>query len=342
MNISTRMGMEIQEIPEVVERLLSQSGSNAEQVAMALREKNPDFLVTVARGSSDHAAAFFKYACELMLGLPVASLGPSTASIYGKSLRLNNAACISVSQSGQSPDIVTAADEATRSGALSIAITNEIDSPLASHCQHKLALCAGCERSVPATKTFIASLFMSLLLLAYWKGDEGLVRRLKELPALLADAVILNWPELRAVIRRSPSLFVLGRGPCWSISNEAALKLKETCRIHAESYSAAEVLHGPVQIVEAGFPVIALIAQDAAEIPMLETCMLLQERGARLFGTSDSFDPAMRLDAVRTGHPLIDPITVIASFYSCAEKLSLETGNDPDHPKNLTKITETT
>ena len=335
------MRREILEIPETVGCLLSEGRADIIRAASALRNHDPDLVLTVARGSSDHAATFLKYACELMLGIPVASVGPSTASIYGARLRLRRAACIAVSQSGQSPDIVVTARAATESGALSVAVTNAPGSPLAGVCRHEVPLCAGPELSVAATKTFVASLVSGLLLLAHWKGDGNLVRHLEALPTQLSDAVSQHWPELRAAIRRSSGLFVLGRGPCFAVSNEAALKLKETCGIHAESYSSAEVLHGPVEIIGQDFPVVALVAGDAAEPSIADTCDLLSQRGGRVFATTGRAGSATRLPSVRTGHPLTDPIAVIASFYACVERLARERGHNPDTPRNLTKVTET-
>ncbi len=329
------------EIPEAVGRLLSEGRTKTVRTASALRDHDPDFVVTVARGSSDHAATFFKYACELMLGIPVASIGPSTTSIFGARLRLRSAACIAVSQSGQSPDIVATARAATESGAFSVAITNSSGSPLAGACRHELPLCAGPELSVAATKTFVASLVSGLLLLSHWKGDEELVRSLDELPDHLNDSLSQDWSGLSAAISGVSGLFVLGRGTCFAISNEAALKLKETCRLHAESYSSAEVLHGPVEIIDQGFPVLALVARDAAEPSIAETCERLLRKGGRIFATTDRVDSAMRLSFVRTGHPLTDPIAVIASFYAFVEKLALERGCNPDRPRNLCKVTET-
>jgi len=338
----TNMRREIREIPEAVGRLLTESRTKVARVASALRDHDPDLILTIARGSSDHAATFFKYACELMLGIPVTSVGLSTSSIYGARFRLRRAACIALSQSGQSPDVVTAARAATEIDALSFAVTNTPTSPLAGVCRHELPLCAGPEVSVAATKTFVTSLVSGLLLLSHWKGDEELLRTLDKLPSHLADAVSRDWSDLGTAIGRRTSLLVLGRGTSFAVSNEAALKFKETCRIHAESYSSAEVLHGPVEIIDRGFPVLALVARDAAEQSIAETCERLLRRGSRVLATTDRVDPAMRLDFVGTDHPLTDPISVISSFYTFVEKLARERGLNPDKPRNLTKVTETT
>ena len=265
MTKSTHMYREIREIPTVVGDLLSDGRGAIEVAARELREIDPRFICTVARGSSDHAATYFKYAAELTLGLPVASIGPSIASIYGAKLRLANSVCIGISQSGQSPDIVSMAQSAAEQGATAIAITNEPASPLAMACNHTVAIHAGVEQSVAATKTFVTSAVAGIALLAHWKQDQALINAIDALPAHLEQAVEHDWPELCGALKKRESLFVLGRGPSYAMSNEAALKFKETCQIHAESYSSAEVLHGPVSIVEPGYPVLVLASRDAAE-----------------------------------------------------------------------------
>ena len=139
----THMRREIEEIPQAAARLLDGSAALLAEAGRGLRERDPHFVVTVARGSSDHAATFMKYAVELTAGLAVASVGPSIASIYGAKLRLRGSACLAISQSGKSPDIVAMADGATKGGAISIALTNTLPSPLADACTHSLDLSAG-------------------------------------------------------------------------------------------------------------------------------------------------------------------------------------------------------
>ena len=250
----TQMLREVHEIPLAVDRLLQNGAEDVTRAAEALRERAPGYMISVARGSSDHVATYLKYASELLTGTPIASIGPSIASIYGRQLNLSGSACVSVSQSGQSPDIVEMARMATRGGALSIAITNNPDSPLAEVSDHSLNLHAGPELSVAATKTFVNSAVVGLWLLAEWAGDKALLAAIRALPGQLDRAVTLDWPEARDALGSRNSIFCLGRGPAYAISNEAALKFKETCQIHAESYSSAEVLHGPVSIVDGGFP----------------------------------------------------------------------------------------
>ncbi|MFV0361093.1 SIS domain-containing protein [Tropicimonas sp.] len=337
----TQMRREIDEIPAAVDRLLSTGSTAIANAALAAAARDPAFAITIARGSSDHACTYFKYASELLLGLAVASVGPSVASIYGAELRLRKSLCIAVSQSGKSPDIVELAQTARRDGALTMAITNHRHSPLAESCSHTLDILAGPERSVAATKTFVNSVVAGLLLLAEWKGDGELIAALRRLPTLLERATRIDWPEVRGAIGGEHSLFTLGRGPSWAMSNEAALKFKETCQLHAESYSSAEVLHGPVSIVGEGFPVLCFAAADAAEKTVTEIADQIAQKGARVFVSSPGARHATPIDHVRTDHPLTDPVSLIVSFYSMVERFAVSRGIDPDAPRHLRKVTET-
>lgn len=335
------MRREVNEIPEAVDRLLTHGAQDIARAAKAARDLDPRFVVTVARGSSDHVCTYLNYATELLLGIPVASVGPSIASIYGAPLRLAGGLCLSVSQSGQSPDIVEMVRAARRDGALSVAITNDAASPLAEASSHTLDIHAGVERSVAATKTFVTSAVAGLLLLAEWCGDDALRAAIHALPEQLRAASAIDWPEVRAAITGEQSLFTLGRGPVWAISNEAALKFKETCQIHAESYSSAEVLHGPVSIVNRGFPVLGFAAHDAAEQSLAGVADQIAAKGARVFATSSLVRHATAIDHVRTDHPLCDPIALIVSFYAMVERIATTRGINPDLPRHLRKVTQT-
>lgn len=337
----TQMRREVLEIPAAVDRLLANGRADIRAAAHAIRDRDPAFMVSVARGSSDHVATYLKYASELLMGTPIASIGPSIASIYKRELKLKGSVCLSVSQSGKSPDIVEMARMARSGGALSIAMTNDPDSPLAQVSDHTLNLHAGPEISVAATKTFVNSAVAGIWLLAETMQDEALLAAIADLPAKLDDAVNTDWPEARAALAGRNSIFCLGRGPSCAISNEAALKFKETCQIHAESYSSAEVLHGPVSIVDRGFPIIALASGDAAEGALAGVADEIAAKGAQVFATSTQVKTAHVLPAVRTGHPLTDPITLIASFYAMVERTAASRGINPDAPRHLKKVTET-
>jgi len=340
-NSQTQMRREVLEIPVAVGRLLQRGGDDIRAAADAVRARSPGFMVSVARGSSDHVATYLKYASELLMGTPIASIGPSIASIYERQLNLGGSVCLSVSQSGQSPDIVEMARMAQVGGALSIAMTNNPDSPLARVADHTLNLHAGPEISVAATKTFVNSAVAGIWLLAEWAEDDALCAAIHDLPQHLEKAVNTDWPDARAALAGRNSVFCLGRGPSYAIANEAALKFKETCQIHAESYSSAEVLHGPISIVDGDFPVIALAAQDKAETALASVADEIAAKGARVFATSDKVQIAQSLPMTPTGHPLTDPISLIASFYAMVERTAASRGINPDAPRHLKKVTET-
>jgi glucosamine--fructose-6-phosphate aminotransferase (isomerizing) len=337
----SQMLREIREIPDAVARLLDRGGPVIAGSAAEIRALGPAFVATVARGSSDHAATYLKYACEILLGLPVASIGPSVASIYRAPLRLSGGLCLVISQSGRSPDIVEMARAARAGGAMTLALTNDAASPLARAVQGVIDLAAGPELSVAATKTFVTSAVAALMLVAEWAGDAPLLAAIRALPEALERAGRADWGVLTARLAEAPSLFTLGRGPGFAMSGEAALKFKETCRIHAENYSSAEVLHGPVSIVEGGFPVLAFAAADAAEESVVSVADELAGKGAEVFVTSNRARAARSLPRVRTGHPLTDPIALIVSFYAMVEAVARARGIDPDRPRHLSKVTET-
>jgi glutamine---fructose-6-phosphate transaminase (isomerizing) len=335
------MAREVAEIPEAAARFLHLSSDAVGRTAHAMRKKDPALIITVARGSSDHAATYLKYAIELLAGIPVASVGPSIASIYGRPLRVASAACIGISQSGQSPDIVEMMRAARAGGALTVAVTNEAESPMAAASAECLALQAGAEQSVAATKTFVTSVLAGLALLAEWQDDQPLRAAVADLPSAFGQALALDWSTLADRLLQAHSLFVLGRGPAFAIANEAALKFKETCGLHAESFSAAEVLHGPSAIVQAEFPVFALGVEDAALGRVVQTAERLAAQGADVFLTGADAIGATRLPSVENLHPLVAPLVLIVGFYTFIETLSRRRGFDPDLPPYLRKVTET-
>lgn len=337
----SHMAREVAEIPEAARRFLDGSRDAVLAAAAALRDRQPMVVTTVARGSSDHAATYLKYAIELEHGIPVASLGPSIASIYQRPLHLAQGACIGISQSGRSPDIVEMLRAAGAGGALTIAISNAPDSPLSDASAHALPLLAGVEHSVAATKTFVTSVLAGLALLGEWRQDAALCRAVADMPEAFAKALACDWSPLAAGLSGAASAYVLGRGPAVAIAGEAALKLKETCGLHAESFSAAEVLHGPAAIVQPGFPVLALGVADAALPQLVATAERLAGQGADVFLTGAEARGAVTLPSVPDLHPIVAPLVLAVSFYACVEGLARRRGFDPDVPPHLRKVTET-
>lgn len=337
----THMRREVEEIATATQRLLDVSGAELAATGGHLRDIDPRVLITVARGSSDHAASYLKYAVELVTGVPVASIGPSIASIYGAKLKLAGSACLAISQSGKSPDIVAMAALARQSGSMTIAITNTPGSPLAMGADHAIDIAAGVERSVAATKTFVNSAVAGLGILAHWAEDKALQQALAALPGHFEKAVKCDWSAFAKAVGDHDSLFILGRGPSAAMANEAALKFKETSSVHAESYSAAEVMHGPLALVGPGFPVLALVARDESQDSIKAVADTLAGKGASVFATAAQAGRASTLPFAATGHPLTDPLSLIVSFYAFVEGFARSRGFNPDEPRNLRKVTET-
>jgi glucosamine--fructose-6-phosphate aminotransferase (isomerizing) len=329
------MQRETAEAGAAVARLWSRSGAAIKQAGQLLRDLDPPFIAICARGSSDHAAIFFKYACEMQLGLPVVAMGPSIASVYRTPLRLKGAAMLLISQSGRSPDLLAMAKSAQAGGAKVIAIVNDAESPAAELADLTVALEAGPEKSVAATKSCLSSMAAGLAILAEWSRHEGLQAALRHLPEQLEAALTQDWSPMVETFARAQSALVIGRGAGLPIAMEAALKLKETTTLHAEPYSAAEVLHGPIEIVRDGFPVL-MFRQDDAAGPSLDRCAAaLAAAGAKVLVTGRD------LPVARMSHPATGLIGALASCYLAIEKVAAARGLDPDHPRLLKKVTET-
>lgn len=339
----TLMHAEAAEAGATVDRFLAANAAALDRIGARLREHPPEVAVTCARGSSDHAATYGKYLIETLTGVVTASAALSVSSVYAAppahtepgSSRL----CIAISQSGRSPDLLASVEAQQRAGAFVVALVNEGESPLAAIADEVLALSAGPERSVAATKSYVASLAGLAALTAAWTGDAGLAAAVRRLPEQLPHAFALDWSLAIPPLLDATSLFVIGRGYGFGVAQEAALKLKETCGLHAECFSAAEVKHGPMAIVGEGFPILAFAGSDAAGDDVRETAALFASRGA-LVALADARGGAGTLP-VLAGHPAVEPILMIASFYRMAAFLSVARGFDPDKPPFLAKVTRT-
>lgn len=339
--MTTLMRAEIDETPEAIRRLLTASRDAIREAGEALRALDPKVIVTCARGSSDHAVTFFKYACEITAGVPVASLGPSVASIYSAPLRLAGAASIAVSQSGKSPDLLSLFEATKKARAKTISLVNVADAPLAAMADHFVPLNAGPETSVAATKSFIAATVAELAILAEWREDAALRAAIATLPDRLEEALHCDWSPALDTFVGATSLYTIGRGPGFAMALEAALKFKETAILHAEAHSGAELQHGPVSLVDEFFPLLAFIPEDAAAPSLVATVSALHERGATIFSATSREVSGPRLPIAPTGHPLTDPIAIALSFYRFVEAVAVARGYNPDQPRNLKKVTET-
>lgn len=337
---TTMMLAEAGESGAAVARFLAANASAIVSLGERLRAAPPAVIVTCARGSSDHAATYGKYLFETALGIPVASAAPSIASVFAAPVaaRGEGRLVVAISQSGRSPDLIATVEAQKQAGAHVVALVNDAGSPLAKMADTLLPLHAGAERSVAATKSCLAAMAGLAAITAEWARDAALAAAVRGLPETLAVAFDADWSEALAPLAAASSLFVIGRGFGFGIAQEAALKLKETCALHAEAFSAAEVRHGPMTIVGAGFPVLAFATSDAAGDAVRAMASEFGERGATVRLADARGGGTL---PVRAGHPAIEPLLMLQSFYRLANAVALARGLDPDHPPHLSKVTRT-
>jgi glucosamine--fructose-6-phosphate aminotransferase (isomerizing) len=337
---ATMMFAEAAESPDVVQKQLDRNADTVQRIGRKLRQIEPGFILTCARGSSDHAATYTKYLLETHTGLFVASAGPCVNSVYNTMMNFSNCVCLLISQSGASPDLLSVASAARQGGAYVIALVNVANSPLANLADEVIELHAGAETSVAATKSFIASIAAVIQLLTAWREEPALQKALHEAPRSLQAAWEADWSAAIEPISKSRDLFVLGRGLGLGIAYEAALKFKEVCGLHAEGLSSAEVLHGPVTIAQTAFPVLVLAQNDQTLAGVQNLVGQLAQRDVSLITAGVHHDVAVNLPTYRD-HPTIEPMLRILSFYRMANQLSLKLGLNPDCPPYLQKVTAT-
>jgi glutamine---fructose-6-phosphate transaminase (isomerizing) len=337
--METTMYREAAEASDCVENQLQRNAATLAALGDQLRANPPAAVVTIARGSSDHAATYARYLVETRLGILSSSLSPSLFSVFNAPLSLRNMLCLAISQSGRSPDLLAAATAARDSGAVVVALVNDVDSPLAEIASVVLPQGAGPEKSAAATKSFITSLSAIAQMVGLWSEDAPLQAGLRQLPSALAEAWQQDWSPCREMLRSADNLYTVGRGLHLSIAQEAAHKLKETCMIHAEAYSSAEVLHGPNELARQGFPVLLFRSDDAGDTSVQDAARQLGAQGASLMMAGGS-DPRA-LPVPRAPHPALAPMLQIQAFYRMAEALARERGYNPDQPRHVQKVTKT-
>jgi glucosamine--fructose-6-phosphate aminotransferase (isomerizing) len=336
---------EIQSQPGVIAHLLERETAHISQIVAQLPAF--DYIVIAARGSSDHAATYAKYAWATLAGYPIALATPSLQTLYKTSPRMANALVVGISQSGQSPDITAVLAEGKRQGRPTLAITNDGSSPLAAIADHVIELHAGLERSIAATKTYTAQLAVVALFAAIWNGDRNLLAEIQTLPAAL-EATLRGSSSIAQSVERYRYMdrcVVIGRGYNYATSFELALKLKELTYVMATSYSSADFRHGPMATVEPGLPIILIMPGGATFDDMFELAEALQERRAELLVISES---PRALSLAKTALPMataapewLSPLTAIVPGQLLALHLALARGLDPDVPRGLQKITLT-
>lgn len=324
------MRLEINEIPKAAGRL-SAPATQAElrRLGAHLAALDPAAIVTLARGSSDHAAHVLAYAIGMLTGRPVASSGPSLASVFAAPLRARGLAAIAISQSGQSMDLTAATRAYREAGAWTLALTNTPAAPMAREAHAILDIAAGREGAVAATKSYVSSVIAGLWVLGHWTADPGLLAALEALPERLEQALSVDYQALAEDLAQIERLFVIGRGPTLGIAGEVALKAMELCGVHASAYSAAEVLHGPSAVLTQGFAVLSVGAPEAAQLS--GTLEKIASQGARVIAAPTT----------SRQHDLTDGLVALVPIYAALEAAARARGRDPDRPKFLKKETLT-
>ena len=335
------MYLEAQSAPNVVDTQLHENRALIEKIGSRLREQRPLVVMTCARGSSDHAATYGKYLIETFAGIPTASFAPSVSSVYAAKQNMHGALFLALSQSGASPDLLASTTAAKEAGARVIALVNVTESPLAELADDVIPLHAGPETSVAATKSYIATLTALAQLVAAWTKNEKLDAALAALPGQLREAWGLDWQSAVDALKGVNNFFVVGRGIGLGIAQEAALKFKETAGLHAESYSAAEVRHGPMAIVNRGFPVLLFTQDDETRAGVDGVVADFAAHGALVLVAGKSYDNAVNLPSLEGVAAATAPIVFIQSFYKMVNTLADARGYDPDNPPHLRKVTQT-
>ncbi len=320
---------------------LAQDEAGYAGLGASLREAPPQTVLTVARGSSDHAAKYIAYLIMKRIGRVVASLPMSLLTLYGAPLQTRHTLAIAVSQSGQSPDVVQPMRYFTEGGATTVALVNDAASPLAQAVQWPMPLHAGPERSVAATKSFIASLVAGARLVAHWQDDAELLGALQELPAALAQAANADWSAALDVLAGVQHIMVVGRGTGFPVALEAALKFKETSALQAEAFSGAEIKHGPMALINDGYPLLVFAPRGPAQSSLRQLAQEMRGRGAKVLLAAPADVAERDLSLPVAAHADLDPIVAIEAFYVMAAHLAVRRGLNPDKPRHLNKVTKT-
>jgi glucosamine--fructose-6-phosphate aminotransferase (isomerizing) len=337
------MAAEIREQPDVLERIVGEGWPAITRAAEAVRQSAPRFALFVARGTSDHAALYGKYLVETRLPLPAGLASPSTMTVYGARPEMRDVLVVAVSQSGVSPDIVEPVVQARAAGAITVAMTNSADSPLAGAAEFHLDVLAGPERAVAATKTYTAELLTLFLFFEALAGRDG--AEAAALPAR-ARAILAREEETARIAVRyrfAEQLVTTARGFNYPTAREAALKLMETSYLVAYAFAGADLLHGPVAMIDRGFPVIAIVPEGPGGAAMQPVLDGLRERGADTLIVGDpNAGPATRILPIPDAGPEhLTPILTILPIQQFVWHLARERGTDPDQPRGLSKVTAT-
>jgi glucosamine--fructose-6-phosphate aminotransferase (isomerizing) len=331
------MACEIAEIPAAAERLLVRTDMFA-PIRARIEQAKPRMVVFCGRGSSGHVGVYLRYLFEARLGLLVSAAAPSVVTAYQRPPDMRDALWIVVSQSGRSPDLVTATQAARKFGALTLAIVNDENSPAAAASELILPIGAGKENSVAATKTVALSMIAGAQLVAALAEDEDLSDGLRRMPLRLSRAMACDWSVWADCAAGAAAAFVVGRGYGLGSVREIALKVAEILRVPTLGYSAAELRHGPRASIKPTTPVLALRQSDQATAAVDDLVRDLNSAGERVF-TAGGADGT--LPWIGEGHPACDPILMLIPAYRAIEEAARRRGFDPDNPPYLSKVTRT-
>lgn len=344
---TSHLSREIYEQPHVLRTFLEQERPAVQALADAIRSQEIHYVLIAARGTSDNAGRYANYLFGSVNRLPVALAAPSLFSLYRRPPLLKNALVLGISQSGKSPDIVSVLAEAQRQGAMTAAITNFGDSDLARHADHVIQLRAGLEQSLAATKTYTSELAAIALLSSLLARDKGMEEALAQIPGAVESVLHINnhVAQVAQRYRYMRYCVVIGRGYNYASAFELALKLKELTYTVAEPYSSADFLHGPMALIEEGFPVLVFAPTGALLPEMRQFLQTVRMREAEPVVISDD---AETLALARIALPLtitvpewLSPLTAIVPGQLFALHLALARDYDPDKPRGLRKVTET-
>jgi glucosamine--fructose-6-phosphate aminotransferase (isomerizing) len=333
---ASAMARETAEIPVAAERLLARADLFS-AIAGRIEAAKPRIVVFCGRGSSGHVGVYLRYLFEARLGLLASAAAPSVVTAYRRPPDMRDALFVVISQSGRSPDLVTATEVARKSGALTLAIINDEHSPAATASELVLPIGAGPERAVAATKTVVLSMIAGAQVVASM-ADDDLNGGLRHLPARLSSALSCDWSAWADAAAGAPASFVVGRGYGLGCVREIALKVSEILRVPALGYSAAELRHGPRASVTQATPMLVLRQNDEAATAIDDLVRDLQGTGERMFVAGGA---AQTLPWIGDGHPAFDPVVMLVPAYRAIEVAARRKGFDPDNPPHLSKVTRT-
>ena len=334
---ASAMAREIAEIPAAAARLLARTEAIDSIVARIERAK-PRMVVFCGRGSSGHVGGYLRYLVEARLGLLVSNAAPSVVTAYRRPPDMREALFVVVSQSGRSPDLVSATQAARRLGALTLAVVNDESSPAATESELVLPVGAGPEKSVAATKSVVLSMIAGAQLVAALARDDDLDAALRDLPSRLSRALGCDWLPWAASAAEAAAAFVTGRGYALGCVREIALKVAEVLRVPTLGYSAAELRHGPRASITPATPVLVLRQNDEAAAAVDELVRDLNDGGETVFCAGGA---AGTLPWIGDGHPICDPVLMLVPAYRAIEAAARRRGFDPDNPPHLSKVTRT-